>query len=82
MRTSWDDPVFIIKKVVDPILHVIAILCFLTVAIVYFVLPPLRDLVGNIITTMMLCMIVSQAAELVTIFTEFRNHVSFMVAGS
>ncbi|KAL0269360.1 UNVERIFIED_CONTAM: hypothetical protein PYX00_007121 [Menopon gallinae] len=80
MRTSWDDPSFIIKKVVDPILHVIAILCFLTVAIIYFVLPPLRDLVGNIITTMMLCMIVSQAAELVTIFTEFKNHVSFMVA--
>lgn len=39
-----------------------------------------RDLVGNIITTITLCLILSQAANLVRIFTEFSSHVSFMVA--
>lgn len=39
-----------------------------------------RDLVGNIITTITICLIVSQAANLVRIFTEFSSHVSFMVA--
>lgn len=38
------------------------------------------DLVGNIITTITICLIVSQAANLVRIFTEFSSHVSFMVA--
>lgn len=37
-------------------------------------------MVGNIITTITMCLIVSQAANLVRIFTEFSNHVSFMVA--
>lgn len=81
VATIWADAEFIVRKVLDPVLHVIAILCFLAVAVVYFVLPPLRDLVGNILTTIMLCLIVSQAADLVTIFTELTNHVSFMVAG-
>lgn len=39
-----------------------------------------RDLVGNIITTITVCLIVSQAANLVRIFTEFSSHVSFMMA--
>lgn len=39
-----------------------------------------RDLVGNIITTLSLCLMVAQAADLVRIFTEFTNHVSFITA--
>lgn len=52
----------------------------LIIAIIYFVLPTLRDLVGNIVTTITICLIVSQAADLVRIFTEFSSHVSFLVA--
>ena len=41
-----------------------------------------RDLVGNIITTITICLIISQAANLVRIFTEFSNHISFIVVDS
>lgn len=78
---SWRDTDILMKKIVDPIFHGISIICFLTVAIIYFIMPTLRDLTGNIITTISICMIVSQAADLVRIFTEFSSHVSFMIAG-
>lgn len=35
---------------------------------------------GNIITTITICLIVGQAANLVKIFTEFSSHVNFMAA--
>ena len=35
---------------------------------------------GNIVTTITMCLIISQAADLVRIFTEFGSHVSFFVA--
>lgn len=78
---NWVDTDFIIRKIFNPIFHVIAILLFLSVAVIYFVLPPLRDLVGNILSTIMICLIVMEVGELITIFTEFTNHVSFLVAG-
>jgi len=42
--------------------------------------PFSRDLVGNIVTTIAMCLMVSQAADLVRIFTELTSHVSFIVA--
>lgn len=72
---------FLLMHIVNPILHGIAIILYLLVAVIYFVVPQLRDLVGNINTTIMICLIVSQAASLVRIFTQFSNHVSFMIAG-
>lgn len=81
IASTWADTDFIVRKILDPVLHVFAILCLLAVAVVYYVLPPLRDLVGNILTSIMVCLIVSEAAELITIFTEYTNHVSFIVAG-
>lgn len=68
------------RKILDPIFHAIAISCFLAVAIIYFVMPTLRDLIGNIISTISICMIVSQAADMVRIFTELTSHVSFIIA--
>lgn len=65
----------------DPVFHIIAIFCYVTVAIVHFVLPQLRDMVGNIITTMCVCLIVAQAADTCRIFTEFTSPVGFLVAG-
>ncbi|XP_003427589.1 probable G-protein coupled receptor Mth-like 5 [Nasonia vitripennis] len=79
---KWANADNLIKKAIDPAFHAIAMVSYLLVAIVYFVLPQLRDLVGNIITSMMLCLIVNQSASLVRIFTEFGNHISFMIADS
>ncbi|XP_073950460.1 G-protein coupled receptor Mth-like 5 [Choristoneura fumiferana] len=76
---NWTDIDFIIKKIVNPLFHAISMILYLVVAIIYFVLPTLRDLAGNIITTINVCLIVSQAAGLVRIFTELSNHVSFMI---
>jgi G protein-coupled receptor Mth (Methuselah protein) len=79
---KWANTDNLMKKAIDPALHAIAMVSYLVVAIVYFVLPQLRDLVGNIITSMTLCLIVNQSASLVRIFTEFGNHVSFLIAGN
>uniref|UniRef100_A0AAG5CQT7 G-protein coupled receptors family 2 profile 2 domain-containing protein n=1 Tax=Anopheles atroparvus TaxID=41427 RepID=A0AAG5CQT7_ANOAO len=76
----WTDSDVMLRKIINPICHGLAIVILLVVAIIYFVLPTLRDLVGNMVTTITMCLIVSQAADLVRIFTEFSNHVSFLIA--
>lgn len=81
VKINWTDTDFLLKKVLNPLFHAIAMVLFLLVAIIYFVLPTLRDLAGNIITTINVCLIVSQAADLVRVFTEYSNHVSFMITG-
>lgn len=70
------------RKLVNPLLHIVGIICFLVTAIIYFILPTLRDLTGNIVTTINVCLILSQVSDLVRIFTEFSSHVSFIVAGN
>jgi G protein-coupled receptor Mth (Methuselah protein) len=72
---------YLMRRIVNPVFHGLAIICYLIIAVVYFVMPQLRDLVGNILTSISLCLITSQAADLVGIFTEFTSHVSFLVAG-
>lgn len=79
VKINWADTDFLMKKILNPLFHGLAILFYLLVAIIYFVLPTLRDLAGNIITTINVCLIFSQAADLVRIFTEFSNHVSFFI---
>jgi len=71
----------LMQRILNPICHGLAIICYLIIAVVYFVMPQLRDLVGNILTSISLCLITSQAADLVRIFTGFTSHVSFLVAG-
>lgn len=78
----WTDSDFLLRKIINPICHGISMIILLVVAIVYFVLPTLRDLVGNIVTSITVCLIISQATDLVRIFTEFGNHVSFIIADS
>ncbi|XP_069675216.1 probable G-protein coupled receptor Mth-like 5 [Periplaneta americana] len=77
---NWDYTDFIMCRIVNPVCHGLAIVCYIIIAIVYFVIPQLRDLVGNILTSISLCLITSQAADSVRIFTEFSSHVSFLVA--
>jgi G protein-coupled receptor Mth (Methuselah protein) len=73
---------YLMRRIVNPVCHGLAIICYLIIAVVYFIMPELRDLVGNILTSISLCLIISQAADLVSIFTEFTSHVSFLVAGA
>lgn len=82
VAVRWTDTNYLMKHAIDPAFHAVSMACYLIVAVVYFVLPQLRDLVGNIITSMTLCLMVNQCASTVRIFTEFGNHVSFMVAGT
>ena len=81
VTTKWTESDHLMKHIVDPTFHAIAIVCYLIVAVVYFVLPQLRDLVGNSITSMSLCLTASQCASTVRIFKEFGNHVNFLIAG-
>ncbi|XP_032664448.1 probable G-protein coupled receptor Mth-like 5 [Odontomachus brunneus] len=80
VAVRWSDTSYLLRHAVDPAFHAISMACYLVVAVIYFVLPQLRDLVGNIITSMMLCLVANQCASTVRIFTEFGNHVSFMIA--
>ncbi|XP_070072456.1 probable G-protein coupled receptor Mth-like 5 isoform X2 [Drosophila takahashii] len=77
---KWSDSNFLLRKILNPIFHGISLIILLVIAIIYFILPTLRDLVGNIVTTIAMCLMVSQAADLVRIFTELTSHVSFIVA--
>lgn len=81
VKINWSDSDFILKKLLNPLFHGLAMFLYLLVAIIYFVLPTLRDLAGNIITTINICLIINQAADLVRVFTEFSNHVSFFLVG-
>lgn len=80
IAVRWTDTNYLMRHAIDPAFHAVSMACYLIVAVVYFVLPQLRDLVGNIITSMTLCLVVNQCASTVRIFTEFGNHVSFMIA--
>lgn len=44
-------------------------------------MPTLRDLVGNIVTTISICLIVSQAADMVRLLTAFTSHISLIITG-
>lgn len=81
VKIDWKDTNFLMTKILNPLFHGLSIILFLIVAIIYFVLPTLRDLAGNIITTINVCLIISQAADFVRIFTEYSNHISFMITG-
>lgn len=69
------------RRVVNPACHAIAITWLLLVAIVHFVLPQLRDLIGNMVTTLAGCMIVSRIADIVRIFVEYNGPISYLTAG-
>lgn len=78
-QARWTDTDFLLRKILNPIFHGISLIILLIISIVYFILPTLRDLVGNIVTTITVCLMVSQAANIATIFTEFNNHISFFL---
>lgn len=81
LKSFWTNTEFLMRNIVSPITHIIAMICLLIVAIVYFVMPTLRDLVGNIVTTIALCLIVSQAADLIRLLTVFNSHLSLIITG-
>lgn len=52
------------------------------VSVVHFVLPQLRDLVGNMVTSLTGCMIVARVANVVHVFVEYNSPVSNLIAGT
>ncbi|KOB69855.1 Methuselah-like protein 5 [Operophtera brumata] len=68
VKINWRDTSFVMKKVLNPMFHAIAMILYLLVAIIYFVLPTLRDLAGNIITTIMISLISLECIFLVEQF--------------
>lgn len=79
--SPWTDVDYVMRRVVNPACHAIAVTCLLLVAVVHFVLPQLRDLVGNMVTTLAGCMIVARIANVVRIFVEYNGPVSYLTAG-
>ncbi|KAG5870807.1 hypothetical protein JTB14_005357 [Gonioctena quinquepunctata] len=71
---------FLLHNVVSPTTHGMTMVCLLAIAIIYFVLPTLRDLTGNIITTICMCLILGQTANLIRLLTVFKNHISLLIA--
>lgn len=72
---------FILRRIVDPACHGIALACYLSIAIIHFVMQQLRDLVGNILTTLTLSLAIGQIADTIRIFTEFTSPTIFLIAG-
>jgi len=79
--SPWTDADFVMRRIVNPACHAIAMACLLLVAVVHFVLPQLRDLIGNMVTTLAGCMIVARIANIVRIFVEYNGPVSYLTAG-
>jgi hypothetical protein len=71
----------LIMYLLDPIFHGVNMVLLLVTAITYFVLPQLRDLLGNFVTSLSLCLIVVYAADLVRLYRGLSEHVSFLAAG-
>ncbi|XP_014256732.1 probable G-protein coupled receptor Mth-like 5 [Cimex lectularius] len=80
VNSSWTDFDFIMRKIVDPIFHIIALICYVSVALIHFVLPQLRDLFGNIVATINICLAVAQAADIARIITNFGIPVTHFLA--
>lgn len=80
--SPWTDTDYVMRRVLNPVCHAIAIVCLLLVGIVHFVLPQLRDLIGNMITTLGGCMIVARIANVVRIFVEYNSPISYLIAGT
>ncbi|XP_018324370.1 probable G-protein coupled receptor Mth-like 5 [Agrilus planipennis] len=79
-KTDWTSTKFLLLNIINPVTHAVNIACFLIIAIVYFIMPTLRDLVGNIITTLLICLIIYQAADMTRLLTIFTNHISIIIA--
>lgn len=79
--SSWTDADYVMRRVVNPVCHAIAVACLLLVAIVHFVLPQLRDLIGNMVTTLAGCMIIARIADIVRIYVEYNSPISYLIAG-
>ncbi|XP_044265757.1 probable G-protein coupled receptor Mth-like 5 isoform X3 [Tribolium madens] len=79
-HTHWTETKFLMRNIISPITHGIGIVCLLIIAIIYFIMPTLRDLVGNIVTTISMCLIVSQAADLIRVLTVFDSHISLIIS--
>ncbi|KAJ8982913.1 hypothetical protein NQ317_004567 [Molorchus minor] len=70
---------FLMHNIINPVGHSVTIICLLITAIIYFVMPTLCDLTGNIITTICMCLIISETADMIRLLTVFKNHTSLFI---
>lgn len=73
---------FLVLYILNPVFHALSMTFLLATAVIYFIVPQLRDLLGNMVTTLSLCLVVVYAADLVRLFRGFSEHVSFLAAGT
>lgn len=66
----WKDTDTLIKEYLDPALRLISIVLLLLVVLTYFCISQLRDVVGNIIGTMCVCLICVYLSDILRIMTE------------
>lgn len=78
---SWNNMDFVIRRIINPIFHILSVMCLITVAVIYFVLPQLCDLIGNIVTTIAVCLICIEVANIIHIFVEFHSDISYLTVG-
>ncbi|XP_017768553.1 PREDICTED: probable G-protein coupled receptor Mth-like 5 [Nicrophorus vespilloides] len=69
----------LMRNIVNPVTHIVAIGCFLAVLIFFLVMPPLKDLVGRVLLTITLCLLINQVADLIRLLTVFKSNVSIIV---
>ncbi|XP_065206035.1 probable G-protein coupled receptor Mth-like 5 [Planococcus citri] len=79
---SWNGMSKLIKRIINPVFHILSVILLLTVALIYFVLPQLCDLIGNIVTTIAVCLICIEVANIVHIFVEFHSEISYLTVDS
>lgn len=70
------------RNVVNPTTHLINLICLIVISIIYFIMPTLRDLNGNILTTICLCLIVNQSCDLIRLLSVFKSHISLLITGN
>ncbi len=77
----WHDTKFLMQKIVNPAFHIVAIVCFLIVAVIYVILPQLCDLVGNMVATLAVCLIFVQVSDIIKIFEDYHSGMSYLISG-
>ncbi|XP_026685519.1 probable G-protein coupled receptor Mth-like 5 [Diaphorina citri] len=70
VSSMWKDTDALIKQMVDPAFRLLSIFLLLVIVVTYFGISQLRDVVGNIIATMSICLICAYVSDLVRIYSE------------
>uniref|UniRef100_A0A8D8R3J5 Probable G-protein coupled receptor Mth-like 5 n=1 Tax=Cacopsylla melanoneura TaxID=428564 RepID=A0A8D8R3J5_9HEMI len=70
VTSLWKDTDALLKRMVDPALRLLSILLLLIIVVTYLVISQLRDVVGNMVATLCMCLICAYASDIARIYTE------------